>query len=188
MLKKCLLLNIDNIEETVLQTPSEAIEGTIQTSKQIAKTVSNQREIKKAVKDQVDSCVKTLQEDLTSKGYTLSSRNYNFEVNLANKNVIIKINYDLAVTKDNTQRFEGFEISIPSNAYKLVGLSTSLLNYEARYGDSESLTFMALYPHIRVNKLKQGDSSTVYILTDRNTGDVFGFAVRSYAWPAGYKL
>src|SRR3989344_5154947 len=41
---------IDNIEETVLQTPSEAIEGTIQTSKQIAKTVSNQREIKKAVK------------------------------------------------------------------------------------------------------------------------------------------
>ena len=41
---------IDNIEETVLQTPSEAIEGTIQTSKQIAKTVSNQREIRKAVK------------------------------------------------------------------------------------------------------------------------------------------
>ncbi|MBS3066709.1 hypothetical protein J4205_02695 [Candidatus Pacearchaeota archaeon] len=143
-------------------------------------------EIKKAVKDQVDSCVKTLQEDLTSKGYTLSSRNYNFEVNLANKNVIIKINYDLAVTKDNTQRFEGFEISIPSNAYKLVGLSTSLLNYEARYGDSDPLQYMILYPGVKVEKYKQEDGTTVYILTDRNTNDKFQFAVRSLAWPPGY--
>lgn len=143
-------------------------------------------EIKKAVKDQVDSCVKTLQEDLTSKGYTLSSRNYNFDVDLANKNVIIKINYDLAVTKENTQRFDGFEISIPSNAYKLVGLSTSLLNYEARYGDADPLQYMILYPGVKVEKYKQDDGTTIYILTDRNTNDKFQFAVRSLAWPPGY--
>ncbi|OIO41891.1 hypothetical protein AUJ62_01820 [Candidatus Pacearchaeota archaeon CG1_02_32_21] len=145
-------------------------------------------EIKKSVKEQVDSCVKNLQEDLTSKGYTLSSRNYGYSVNLANKNIIIIIDYDLSITKEDTQRFDGFEINIPSNAYKLVGLSTSVLNYEARYGDSDPLQYMILYPDVKVEKYKQDDGTKVYILTDRNTNEKFQFAVRSLAWPPGYGL
>lgn len=145
-------------------------------------------EIKKAAKEQIDSCVRTLQEDLVSKGYTLNTRDYNFDVDLADKNIIIKINYDLTVTKENTQRFNGFEISIPNNAYKLVSLSTSLLNYEARYGDSDPLQYMILYPGVKVEKYKQDDGTKIYILTDRNTNDKFQFATRSLAWPPGYGL
>jgi len=147
-----------------------------------------ENEIKKSIENEIDSCVRTLQEDLTSKGYTLSSRNYDYSIDLANKNIIIKIDYDLSVTKEDVQRFNGFEIDIPSSAYKLVSLSTSLLNYEARYGDADPLQYMILYPGVKVEKYKQSDGTTIYILTDRNTNDKFQFAVRSLAWPPGYGL
>ena len=45
---------------------------------------------------------------------------------------------------------------------------------------------MILYPGVKVEKYKQEDGTTVYILTDRNTNDKFQFAVRSLAWPPGY--
>ena len=64
-------------------------------------------------------------------------------------------------------------------------ISSSILNWEARYGDSETMNYMIYYPSIKVEKKKQGDGSTVYIITDRLDLDKFMFASRSMALPAG---
>jgi len=72
--------------------------------------------------------------------------------------------------------------------YDLVMISTSILNFEARYGDSNPLSFMVYYPSLWIDKLKQGDGTKIYILTDLNTGESFTFASRSLSWPAGYGI
>lgn len=149
---------------------------------------NTENEIENSIRNNIQTCFNDAEEDLKSRGYRVTKQNMELTIDIIPKRILIDVNYPFTIEKETTQRYENFDFRLLSNHYQLISIGTSILNYEARYGDSESLTFMALYPHIRVNKLKQGDSSTVYILTDRNTGDVFGFAVRSYAWPAGYKL
>ena len=63
-------------------------------------------------------------------------------------------------------------------------LTSSILNWEARYGDSDIATYMTYYPNIKVEKYKQGDGSKIYILSSEK--DKFVFASRSLSWPAGY--
>ena len=47
---------------------------------------------------------------------------------------------------------------------------------------------MTYYPWLKVEKILRDDGTKIYILTDRNTGDKFEFAVRSVAWPPGYGI
>jgi len=77
-------------------------------------------------------------------------------------------------------------VILNNNLYELVSIVNSILNWEARYGDSETTIYMNYYHDLKVEKKKQSDGSTIYILTDRNTLDKFQFASRSVAWPPGY--
>ncbi|MEK6890695.1 MAG: hypothetical protein AABX03_01005 [Nanoarchaeota archaeon] len=150
---------------------------------------NTENEIERSIRDDIQGCFNKVEEDLKSRGYSVNKGGLNFSVDIIPKRILIKINYPFNFQKGETSsRYENFNFQIKSSVYQLMSISTSILNYEARYGDSESLAYMALYPQIRVNKLKQSDSSTLYLVSDRNTNDVFWFAVRSYAWPAGYKL
>ena len=47
---------------------------------------------------------------------------------------------------------------------------------------------MVFYPEFIIDKLKQGDGTTVYIITDKETETKFQFASRSFAWPPGYGM
>ena len=44
---------------------------------------------------------------------------------------------------------------------------------------------MNYYHDLKVEKNKQTDGSTIYILTERDTENKFQFASRSVAWPPG---
>ena len=57
---------------------------------------------------------------------------------------------------------------------------------ETLFGDIETTYYMSLYPELKVEKLKQTDGSTIYILSERDTQNKFQFASRSVAWPPGY--
>lgn len=147
------------------------------------------QEIKNSIQTSVRDCFDAAEADLKSRGYQVNKGSLNLSVEIVPKKILIHVDYPFTVTKaDSSQRYSNFDFIINGNYYQLITISTSILNYEARYGESEILSYMALYPQIRLLKLKQGDSSTLYLLSDRYTGDNFNFAVRSYAWPAGYKL
>ena len=47
------------------------------------------------------------------------------------------------------------------------------------------MNYMIYYPHLRVEKKKQGDGSTVYVLTDKESEDKFIFASKSLVFPPG---
>lgn len=70
--------------------------------------------------------------------------------------------------------------------YDLIMIASSIANYEAKYGDADSLTYMLYYPDIKVEKKEQSDGSRVYILTNKPTNEKFIFASRSIVWPPGY--
>ena len=146
-------------------------------------------EINKAIKPDVESCIDNLNKQLENRGYKVQSGKLNISVDLIPDSILIKIGYPISIQRaEVSSRFDGFDIKKKSRAYHLISLSTSILNYEARYGDSEITAYMILYPKTRVEKIKQGDGTKVYRVSNRDTGEVFGFATRSLVFPPGYQL
>ena len=146
------------------------------------------QELQNAIKTDVENCFAKEKQSLENRGYNINMGRINFSLEIIPDNLVFNINTPMTITKTETQTFNQFSIKKTSGLYQLVMLSTSILNFEARYGDSDPALYMALYPSVRIEKQKRSDSSKVYILSDRDTNEVFMFASRSLAWPPGYNL
>jgi len=142
-------------------------------------------EIKNAIENKKSECLSSLKKNFESQGYTVSITGGETKVELLPERIKTTFENDLSLTKDETERYEDLSIVLNNNLYELMTIASSILNMEARYGDSETTIYMNYYHDLKVEKLKQTDGSTVYILTNRDTNDKFQFASRSVAWPPG---
>lgn len=143
-------------------------------------------EIDSYVKPKSDACLQDLKKELENKGYSVSLGNAEIETSIRPLSIFVSVRALMTITKQETSKFEKFNVDMNSNLYDLLMIASSISNWEARYGDSDSLTYMLYYPNIQVEKKKQGDGTTIYILTNRLTQEKFQFASRSLVAPAGY--
>jgi hypothetical protein len=144
-------------------------------------------EISEAIKDSANLCLTDLKKSFESRGYEVSLRKGDISVELLPKRIVVSFNSPFTIKKVETERFDSLKININNNLYELVSIANSILSFETRYGDSETTTYMNYYRDLKVEKIKQSDGSTIYILTDRNNlKNKLQFASRSLAWPPGY--
>lgn len=143
-------------------------------------------EIQGAIKDKANECLDSMKKSYEKMGYKVNLNSESVGVELLPKKVIAKFENSFTLTKQDTKTYDSINVVINNNLYELVSITNSILNMEARYGDSETTIYMDYYHDLKVEKKKQSEGSTIYILTDRNTGDKFQFASRSVAWPPGY--
>tara|TARA_B100000315_G_scaffold129822_1_gene119433 strand:- start:214 stop:681 length:468 start_codon:yes stop_codon:yes gene_type:complete len=147
-----------------------------------------EEEIKNEIGNVANNCFDSLKESYEKKAYNVNLYKNSMNVELLPKRIVVNFNNTLTITKDSTEIFDKFNVILNNNLYELVSIVNSILNWEARYGDSETTIYMNYYHDLKVEKKKQTDGSTIYILTDRNTLDKFQFASRSVAWPPGYGI
>lgn len=148
---------------------------------------SVENEIKKVAVTEISGCMNSVKRDLESQGYTVSLGRMELNASALPKNIVYTLNYPVTIQKEgNQKKYDNFEIKKASDIYQMIMISNSILNYETRYGEADILAYMIYYPEIRVNREKRDDGSTVYIISGRKTKETFIFAVRSFAWPAGY--
>ena len=119
-------------------------------------------------------------------GYRVTLEKGDTEVELLPKRIILTFNSALSLRKDTTENYEKLKVILNNNLYELVGITLSILNLETTLGDSEITTYMNFYHDLKVEKKKQSDGTTIYILTDLNNEKKFQFASRSMAWRPGY--
>lgn len=143
-------------------------------------------EIKEEIEEEIKKCFDDLEESYMKKGYIVNLKRGATDVELLPEKIVTEFNYPLTLTKGDSKNYNSFRVVVDNNLYELVSVANSILNWEARYGDAETTVYMNYYHDLKVEKKKQSEGSTVYILTDRNTGDKFQFASRSVAWPPGY--
>jgi len=147
-----------------------------------------EEEIKKEIKGDVEACFNDLESEYKSKGYDVTLSRGDFNIELLPNRIIANFNHTLTLEKDSVEQYKSFSVVINDNLYELISIANSIISMEAKYGDSEVTTYMNYYHDLKVEKLKQTDGTTIYILTDRNTGNKFQFASRSLAWPPGYGI
>ena len=144
-------------------------------------------EIKKSIKNKVDSCFSEMKAELEKKGNSVGVNKKDFSVELFPGRIRVAIDSNVVVSSNReTKTYNRINADLRSNLYDLTAIASSITNWEARYGDAETTVYMAYYPSIKVEKVKLNDGSKVYIITDRNTDEVFKFASRSVVFPAGY--
>jgi len=144
-------------------------------------------EVKKNIEVQAERCFADMKTSFEDKGYGAVLNPGVTRVELLPKRVVASFdNYRLTLTKGETEIHDSFNIILNNNLYEFVGITNSILSWEALYGDAETTTYMTYYRDLKVEKHKQTDGSTIYILTDRNTEKEFQFASRSNAIPPGW--
>ncbi len=146
---------------------------------------SIEKEIEDYISPKVRGCMASVKAGLEKEGYEVKLGDVDVYVELVPRNILVNIDSDFSISKEKTESYKSIKTDVPSKLYDLVMIASSILNWEARYGDSETMTYMLYYPSLKVEKKKQGDGTIVYILTDRVSLDKFMFASRSMVIPAG---
>jgi len=140
-----------------------------------------EKEITRGIKAKAKECLDGLE-----RAYTGSLKRGEMVVELLPDKIRVNFKSSLVETGETSGVQENFVVILNNNLYELIAITNSILNWEARYGDTETTTYMNYYHDLKVEKLKQTDGSTIYVLTNRNTKDKFQFASRSVAWPPGF--
>lgn len=142
-------------------------------------------EILKYSENKINNCLQEVKKSLEKNGYEVLMKEPKIKIELIPDNVLVDMNLGLKITRDGTENYENLKLGVKSKIYNFIMIASSIMAWETRFGDSETLNYMLYYPSIKVEKKKQGDSSKIYILTDRETEEKFMFAVRSFAIPPG---
>lgn len=145
-----------------------------------------EEEINKGINAQARDCLNEMKKNYETKGYNVNIKQGDIKVELLPKRIVVRFNDSVTLTKEGSDKFESLEAIYNNNLYELLSIATSIINWEATYGDAETTSYMNYYRDLKVEKKKQSDGSTIYILTDRNNKNKFQFASRSVVWPPGY--
>jgi hypothetical protein len=145
-------------------------------------------ELKDYVEPKIKDCFGVFRDEMKSEGYEVSMENPELTLEIIPGAISTEIKSNLKLTKGDTQVYESINTKEESNLYEMLGVASSILNWEARYGDAEITTYMTYYPNLRVEKKVQGEGTTIYIITDKKTEEVFQFASRSLVVPPNILL
>ncbi|MCK5624710.1 hypothetical protein KAI04_02620 [Candidatus Pacearchaeota archaeon] len=145
-------------------------------------------EIKNEISPIVDACFEDLKSSFEDKGYDVILTEGDTTVELLPEKILTTLTHELSLTKGDTENYETFRVLVNNGLYEFIGIARSMIAWEAAYGDVETTTYMNYYHDLKVEKLNQVEGSTIYILTNRDTGGKFQFASRSVAWPPGYGI
>lgn len=146
-----------------------------------------QSEIEQGIGDKVSSCIEELQESFSSIGYSVSDLGEEFSVEILPNEIVTNIPGSISLNREEeVQTYDELRVVTNSNLYELIYVADSIINWEAEYGDSETTIYMNFYRDLKVEKIKQGEGTTIYILTDLDSEEVFKFASRSVVLPPGY--
>jgi hypothetical protein len=139
-------------------------------------------------KDQIETCYTNSLSELRRKGYDVPDQVPKFTVELQPEKIITAFEGGITITRDSSQTLGELKVETPSTIYGVLMIATSILQQEVQYGDSDTTYIMQLYPDYLIDKLKQGDETTIYIIEDKTSKIKYQFASRSLAWPPGYGI
>jgi hypothetical protein len=144
-----------------------------------------QKEIKAYITPKIKECMNNVKSSLERSGNVVNLGDVNVDVELVPGHIVMDVRSGFTVSKGEVQSYKSIKVDKSSELYELAMISSSIMNWEARYGGSETLNYMLYYPQLKVEKKKQSDGTTIYILTNRDTNEKFMFASRSVALPPG---
>lgn len=144
--------------------------------------------LNKDMQAEAEKCVNLLVQAYENEGYKVSKTNSKIDISINPDKISVIINSPMTVTKESSRAYTSFEFDFPSRYYEILYITSSIIDYEATFGNSETSTYLNYYPDISISKDQLEDGTRIYKITNTLTNESFAFASRSLAWPpGGYK-
>ncbi len=149
---------------------------------------SFQEEISENIKPIIDSCFESLKQSYESKSYTVvmkkSLRDPKTAILPEQINIGIS-NYELTITKQTTGKYVSFNIILNNNLYELLNLASNILGDDVQVGQADKSKYMLENIGLEVTGPEYTDGTNIYVIKDKNTGQIFQFASRSWVSQPG---
>lgn len=144
-------------------------------------------QIVNATKDKAKECFDSMKAKYLQKGYVVDLKEGQIFSEILPNKILLKFpKYELTTSKETTKKYNSFIVILDNNLYLLISISSNIVNWESNFGQADVLYYMLVYPELKMQKIKQDDGTTLYILENKKTGEKFQFASRSLAFPQGY--
>ncbi len=141
-------------------------------------------EIKNYIEEDVENCFIEMIDSFNRQRFEVgvgpNSGLNSFEVELNSKEVIVQTDSKVTLTKSgesSTQK--NFRVSVNTRLYELANVVQEIVNKEATKCDFDHFGYMGLYKEFTIDKpTKLPDSTQIYRIEYKDTGEKFRFAVR----------
>jgi len=143
-------------------------------------------EIQTAIEVKASRCFSDLKKEYESRGYSVTGGFRDAKVDIDLNGIKVSFNSPVSVTKESTERFNGFNVEIDSKMYEILSIKQNIIEFESVYGDSETTSYLQYYPDLKIEKTKLSDGTKIYKVSNVITKEEFTFASRSLSWPPGY--
>jgi len=135
--------------------------------------------LKKYLERDIRNCMDETVNSLESKGYTVDVKDEGFTLEVIPENIKINMLTKIKLTyQGQTKNYENFNFKVKSALWDNVALANRIINSESIYCYFDSAGLSLLYPKFEIKKVVSSDSSTLYRITNLETGEKFRFAVR----------
>jgi len=146
-----------------------------------------EEEIHDYISDDVEICFTQLGVSLGDQGYVVNSNYISFSVDLTPKRITTDINAEIILTKSGeTSKQTNFKIITPTRLYGLGDLAQEIVSQQAEFCNFNELGYMLFYPDWGIKESNLGEGSIIYTLKNRNTKEMFKFAIRGCVIPLGF--
>lgn len=145
-----------------------------------------ERSLSEVMREEGERCVKQFEQEAEKRGWRVTRSASAVNVSFVPNAVNVEVKVPMSVIGEVSRTYERFELRFASQYYDLLAISTSILDFESTYGDSEITLYLRNYPDLSIRKTKLSDGSKVYQVRNVVTNEEFVFATRSLAWPPGY--
>jgi hypothetical protein len=146
-----------------------------------------QQDIKTNVEENIETCFITLEDELEKRNYDYSGGEISLEVILKPEIVEVIVFRDFTLSKSGTTRsFNSFTASIKSPIYDLAYIANEIAAQEAEFCYFENVGFNILYNEYDVKKFTMSDSTKIYSIKHKKSGEEMNIAIRGCAIPAGF--
>ncbi len=145
-----------------------------------------ERSLNEVLTEETARCMKTFEEEFEGRGYSVSRTTTSVNTSFVPGKLKIELRAPVTLSRDVSRTYQTFELSFKSELYDLASISTSILDFESTYGDSETTSYLRYYPDLKIQKTKLSEGSKIYTVSNVVTKEEFTFATRSLAWGAGY--
>lgn len=149
-----------------------------------------ENQLSEALKVKTGECVNALVAQYKTRGYDVVAGSVSSKATIGLNKVNVNFNVPLTITRgtENPQTYKGFDVSVDSQISELLSIAENVVEFESKFGDSETTYYLGYYPNLKMEKIKMSDGTKVYKLSNVVTNEQFIFASRSLAWPPGLGL
>lgn len=146
-----------------------------------------QEELESGLRDGTEQCFFLLENELGKRNYAYSGGDFFLDVVLKPETVEAVVFRNFSLSKGDFSRdFDSFAVSLKSPLYDLGYVANEIASQEAKFCYFEYVGFNALYNDFDVKKFTMSDSTKIYTIKYKKTGDEMNIGVRGCVIPAGF--